>query len=160
VSAKRHELPIDFAVRDLKPSNAWRCATVGPGYAAWIKKQNTTAPFVARDVRVPVQENIDIIRRSIRRNVLQSEFQIASHKVDDKRPLEIAVTVSAHNDNRWTDRPQLIKNRFRANIAKMPNLISVFGHLLHAFRQTIVRIRENEHAPSFFGFCGRSHVVF
>ena len=62
-SAKRHELPTDFSVRDFKPGHAWRRTAVGPGHAAGIEKQNATAPFVARDVRVPVQENIDIIRR-------------------------------------------------------------------------------------------------
>jgi hypothetical protein len=105
-----------------------------------------------------VQENIDILRRSIRRNVLQAEFQPVSHKIDDKRPLEIAVAVSAHNDHGRSDRSQFVENRFRANIAKMPDLISVFGHLPHALRQTIVRVRENKHTPSFFGFWVRSHV--
>ena len=123
-----------------------------------IEKQNATAPFVARDVRVPVQENIDIIRRSIRRNVLQAEFQPTSRKVENQRPLEIAVAISAHNRDARSDRPQLIENRFRANIAKMPDLISVFGHLRHALRQTIVRVRENKHGLSPFGFPSGSHI--
>ena len=89
---------------------------------------------------------------------MQSEFQPASRKLHDKRPLEIAVAVSAHNNHGRSDRPQLVENRFRANIAKMPDLISVFGHLRHALRQTIVRVRENKHTPSFFGFWVRSHV--
>ena len=109
---------------------------------------------------VAVQENIDIIRRSIRRNVLQAEFQPVKHKIDDKRPLEIAVAVSAHNDHGRSNRPQFVENRFGANIAKMPNFISVFGHLPHALRQTIVRVREDKHAPSFFGFRVRSHIEF
>ena len=99
---------------------------------------------------MPVQENIDIIRRSIRRNVLQPEFQPTSRKVENQRPLEIAVAISAHNDHARSDRPQFVENRFRANIAKMPDFISVFGHLPHALRQTIVRVRENEDALSFF----------
>ena len=105
-----------------------------------------------------VQENIYIIRRMIGWNVLQSEFQTASQKINDKRPLKIAVTISTHERNTRSDRPQLIKNRFRANIAKMPNFISVSGHLRHALRQTNMRVRENKHAPSFFGFCVRGHV--
>ena len=99
-----------------------------------------------------VQENIDIIRRSIGRNVLQSEFQPASHKIDDKRPLEIAVAISAHDDHARSDRPQFVENRFRANIAKMPDLIGILGHLHYAIRQTIVRVGENKNAPGFFGF--------
>jgi hypothetical protein len=71
---KRQEFPTDFSVCYFKPGNAWRRALVGPGYAAGIEKQNATTSFVTRDVRVPVQENIDIIRRTIRRDVLQAEF--------------------------------------------------------------------------------------
>ena len=71
---QRDEFPNDLSVHDFKPGNAWRRAAVGPCHAPRIEKQNATAHFVARDVRVPVQENIDIIRRSTRRNVLQAEF--------------------------------------------------------------------------------------
>ena len=99
-----------------------------------------------------MQENIDIIRRMIRRNVLQAKFQPASRKVDNQRPLEIAIAISAHNGDARSDRPQLIKNRFRANIAKMPNFVSVLGHFLHALRQTIVRVGENKDAQGLFGF--------
>jgi len=68
------EFPSDFSVRDFKPGNAWRRAAVGAGHAARIDEPNTTAPFVTWHMRVTVQENIDVIRRSIRCNVLQSEF--------------------------------------------------------------------------------------
>ena len=97
-----------------------------------------------------VQENINIIPRSIRRDVLQAEFQPTSRKVENQRPLEIAVAVSAHNDNRRSDRVQLIKNRFRANVAKMPDLIRVFDHLSYAVWETIVRVGENEDTQDFF----------
>src|SRR6266481_9060248 len=103
-------------------------------------------------MRVPVQKNIDIIRWSIRRNVLQAEFQPTARQVENQWPLEIAVAVSAHNDYGRSDRPQFVENRFRANIAQMPDFISVFGHLPHALRQTIVRVRENKDAPGVFGF--------
>jgi hypothetical protein len=157
-SCERHELPTDFSVRYFKPRNAWRRTAVGPGHAARVEKQNTTASFVARDVRVPVQKNIDIIGRSIRRNVLQAQFQPTAHKVENQWPLEIAVAISAHNDHSRSNRTQFVENRFSANIAKMPDLISVLRHLCHALRQTIVRVRENKHTPSFFGFWVRSHV--
>jgi hypothetical protein len=48
-----------------------------------IEEQYATASLVARDVRVPVQKSIDIIRRLIRRNVLQSEFQPTSRKIEN-----------------------------------------------------------------------------
>ena len=105
-----------------------------------------------------MQENIDILRRSIRRNVLEPEFQPTARKVDDQRPLGIAVAISAHNRDARSNVTQLIKNRFGANIAKVPDLISVLRHLPHALRQTIVRVRENKHAL-LFGFSVRSHVA-
>jgi len=97
-----------------------------------------------------MQENIDIIRRMIRRNVLQSEFQTASHKVNDQRPLEIAVAISAHKRNARTNRAQFVENRFHANIAKVPDFIGIFDHCLHVIREPIVRIGENEDAQGFF----------
>jgi len=103
-----------------------------------------------------VQENIYIIRRMIGWNVLQSEFQTASQKINDKRPLKIGIAISAHDDHARSNRPQLIKNRFRANVAKMPDLNSIFGYLPHVRRQTIVRVSENEDAPNFRM---RSHVA-
>ena len=83
-ATKRDKFPTDFSVRYFKPGHAWRRATVGPGHAAGIEKQNATTSFIARDMCVTMQENIDVIRLSIRRNVLQSEFQPASRKIDDQ----------------------------------------------------------------------------
>jgi hypothetical protein len=49
-----NELPLDFSIGYFQPRNTWRRAAVGPGHAARIEKQNATASFVPRDVRVPV----------------------------------------------------------------------------------------------------------
>ena len=57
-----------------KPGDTWRRAAVRAGHAAGIEKQNVTAPFIARDVRVRVQENIDILRKAIRWKMLQPNF--------------------------------------------------------------------------------------
>ena len=107
-----------------------------------------------------MQKNIDIIRWVIRRNVLQAKFQSASLKVENQRPFEIGVAISAHHNYRWSDCLQLIDNCFRANVAEMPDLVCVPGHLPHALRQLIVGVGENEHAPHFFGFGVRNHVAF
>jgi hypothetical protein len=107
-----------------------------------------------------VQKNVDISRRVIRRNVLQSEFQPTSHKIENQRPLEIAVAISAHNAHPRSDCPKFVENYFCANIAEVPDLISVLRHLPHTLRQPIVRVRENKYAPGFFGFRVRNHVAF
>jgi hypothetical protein len=106
-----------------------------------------------------MQENVGIIRLSIRRNVLQSEFQAASRKIDDKRPLEIAIAISAHKGDARSDRPQLVENRFRANVAKMPDFVGILGHFAHAIREPIMRVGENKDAPGLFGFAVFSHVI-
>ena len=146
-----NKLPTNFSIRYFKPGDAWRRAAIGAGYATGIEKQNSTASFVTRDVRVPMYENIYIVRWSIRRSVLQTEFQPVSHKINDKRPLEIAVAISTHYTHARSDRPQFVKNRFGANIAKMPDFMSVCGHLPHVPRQTIVRIGENKDTQGVFG---------
>src|SRR5207247_1826484 len=63
---------------------------------------------------------------------------------------KLLVAVSAHNNHGRSNRPELVENRFRANIAKMPDLISVFGHLRHALRQAVMRVRENKDAFTSF----------
>jgi hypothetical protein len=107
-----------------------------------------------------MQENVDIIPLSIGRNVLQSEFQAASSKIDDKRPLEIAIAISAHKGDARSDRPQFVENRFRANVPKMPDFVGILGHFAHAIREPIVRVGENKNAPGPFAFRVFSHVVF
>jgi hypothetical protein len=101
-------------------------------------------------MRVGVQEDIDIIRRMIGRNVLQPEFQTATPKINDKRPLEIGIAISAHDDHARTNRAKLVKDRFSAHVAKMPDFIGIFDHCLHVIREPIVRIGENEDAQGFF----------
>ena len=71
---------MDFPARYFKPGHAWRRAAVGPGHAAGIEKQNATTSFIARDMCVAVQDDIDVIRL-IGRNVLQSKSQSAAEKV-------------------------------------------------------------------------------
>ena len=101
-------------------------------------------------MRVPVQKNIDIIRRMIRRNVAQSEFQAAPRKVQNQWPLEIAVAIAAHNRYVRSDRLQFVENRFRTNIPKVPDFIGIFGHFFHPVRQTIVRVGENKETQGLF----------
>lgn len=66
--------PIDFAIHDFKPGNARGRAAIRTGHAARIEKQNATAPFITRHMRVPMQNNIDIFRDMIRRNMLETEL--------------------------------------------------------------------------------------
>jgi hypothetical protein len=100
---------------------------------------------------MPVQKNVDIVRRLIRRNVLKTEFRSTAHKIDDQRPFKIAVAIAAYDRDAWADRAKLIENAFRANISKMPDFVCIFSQFLHLLRQAIVRVRQDENAQRLFG---------
>ena len=101
-------------------------------------------------MRVTVQQNIDIIRWLLGRNVLQAKFQSASHKIDNQRPFQIVVAISAHRNDSRSDPTKLVEDAFPAKISKMPDFISVFCHLGYIFRQTVVRVRQHKNAQRFF----------
>ena len=101
---------------------------------------------------MPVQKNVDIVRRLIGRNVLKTESQSTADKIDDQWPFEIAVAISAHVGDSGSNRAKLIENAFRTNISKMPDFVCTFSQFLHVFRQAIVRVRQNENVQHIFRF--------
>ena len=106
---------------------------------------------MSRYVRVSMQHHIDVIRRLVRWNVLETEFQTTSRKIQDQRPFEIAVAISSHDHCSRPDCTKRVENGFRADIAQMPDFIRASGDFTHAFRQTIVRVREHENTPDLLG---------
>jgi hypothetical protein len=95
---------------------------------------------------MPVQKNIDIVRRLIGWNVLKTEFQSFADKIKDQWPFEIAVAIAAYDSDAWPDRAKLVENGFRANISKMPDFACILSQFLHLLRQAIVCVREDENA--------------
>lgn len=91
-----------------------------------------------------MQNDIDIIGRDVRRNMFQPKSQPVVHKIDNQRPIEIAVAVSAHNRDRRTDCSQLIQNYFRAHISQMPDLIRLARKIDNLLRQFVMRVRQNK----------------
>ena len=91
-----------------------------------------------------MQNNIDIIGRNIWRNMFQPKSQALSLKIDNQRPLGIAVAVSAHNRDRRTDRAQFIQNDFRANIAQMPDLVRASRQIDNFLRQLVMSVRQDK----------------
>lgn len=100
-----------------------------------------------------VQEKIDIIRRLLRRNMLQTNLQSAPNKIDNQGPLIIAIAVSARHYYRYTNRAQFVQNAFRADIAKVPNLIGISRKVDDILRQLVMRVCENK---DFHGWIGLS----
>ena len=74
-------------------------------------------------MRMTVQDNTDIFRRTLRRNVHKAKANASTHKIDNERPVRIAVAISAHHCHRQPNGAQFIQNPFRANIAEMPDLV-------------------------------------
>src|SRR5437879_1135289 len=97
-----------------------------------------------------MQEKSDIIRRLLRRNMLQTNLQSAPNKIDNQGPFEIAVAISTDHLHGPTGREQFVEDPFRANIAEMPDFIGIACQGRQYLRKLIVRIGENEYAPRFF----------
>ena len=93
---------------------------------------------------MPVQHGIDIFRRLRRRNMLETKFQSTANKIDNQRPFEVGVTISAHESDSWTDCDKFVQNSFCADVSEVPDFICIYRHLADIFRQTIVRISQNE----------------
>jgi hypothetical protein len=91
-----------------------------------------------------MQNNIDIIWRHIRRNMFQPKSQTAAYKIDNQRPLGIAVAIPAHNRDRWAERAQFVQNDFRAHIAQMPDLVRVARKIDNFLRQLVMSVRQNK----------------
>jgi hypothetical protein len=95
---------------------------------------------------VTMQNNIDIVGRHIRWNMFQPKSQALSLKIDNQRPLGIAVAISAHNRDRRADRAQFIQNDFLTHIAEMPNLIRVARKIDNFLRQLVMSIGYDQDA--------------
>lgn len=100
-----------------------------------------------------MQNNIDIIRRNIWRNMFEPKSQAFSLKIDNQRPLRITVTVSAHNRDRRADRAQFVQNYFRANIAQMPDLIRVARKIDNFLGQLVMSVRQNKNRHLYLSRC-------
>ena len=102
---------------------------------------------------MPVQHGIDIFRRLRRRNMLETEFQSIANKIDNQRPFEVGVAISAHESDSWTDCAKFVQNSFCAEISEMPDFICIPRQLADIFRQTVVRIGQNENSLQLFLLC-------
>lgn len=91
-----------------------------------------------------MQNNIDIIGRNIWRNMFQPKSQALSLKIDNQRPLGIAVAVSAHDRDSRSDCTQLIQNHWLAHIAQMPDLVRIARKIDNFLRQLVMSVRQNK----------------
>ena len=76
-----------------------------------------------------MQHNIDIVRRSFRRDVHEPKLQTFTRKIDNQRPILIPIAIPADNRQRRTDRSQVQRDRRLANITQMPDFIHARGQI-------------------------------
>ena len=106
---------------------------------------------------MPVQDKINVIWQMVGRYMLETKFQSASGKIDNQWPFVIAVAISSHHSDLRPNRAELVENCLRANVAQVPDFISVLGDFFNGFRQTIVSVGQNEDAQVALRFLRRWH---
>jgi hypothetical protein len=108
-------------------------------------------------VRVPVQDKVKIIWQMVGRYMLETEFQSASRKIDNQWPFVIVVAISSHDSDLGPNRAELVENCLRANVAQVPDFISVLRDFSNGFRQTIVGVGQNENTQVVLRFLRHWH---
>src|SRR6266550_1946169 len=107
-----------------------------------------------------MQHNVDIVRWTLGRYMLQAKLQPASHEIEHEWPIRIAVAISSYDCQSRPDCAKLIENDVRANITQVPYFVSVFSEFVHLLRQTVVRVRNYENAQRLFRVFLVRHVTF
>jgi len=141
-----NQSPGNLFIDKLEPRHRRRSTSIWSRDTARIKKTNTAALFIPRNMGVSMQNNINIFGRSFRRNVLKSQSFATANKIERQRPLKIAVAIPAYNRDSRRNGMQRIQNRFRTDIPQMPDFVRARGKLDNSFRQFVMRIRENKDA--------------
>lgn len=95
-----------------------------------------------------VQDNIDIVRRNIRRNVREAKLQAFALEIDNHWPILVPIAIPAHNRERRTDGFQIERNRRLTNVAQVPDLVRLARKIDNLRRQFVMSIRQNEYLHS------------
>ena len=93
-----------------------------------------------------MQNNIDIVRRDIGRNMLQAKFQPLADRIDNQRPVRVPIAIPAHHRQLRTGRGQIVCDRRLAHITQMPDLVRLARKIDNFLRQLIMRIGYDQDA--------------
>ena len=104
-----------------------------------------------------MQDKINVIRQMVRRYMLETEFQSASRKIDNERPIKVTIAIASHHGHARPNPAELVENGLRANITQVPDFVSIFGDFSNRFWQTIVRVGQNENMQGVLRFLRRWH---
>ena len=81
--------------------------------------------------------------------MLETKFQSTANEIDNQRPFKVGVTISAHESDSRTNCAEFVQNPFCANVSEVPDFICAFRHLTDVFRQTVVRVSQNENPTAY-----------
>ena len=95
-----------------------------------------------------MQNNIDVVRRNFRRNMLQPKFQTFAPEVDNQRPVLVPIAISPHDRQRPADCFEIEGDRGFANIAQVPDLVRLARKIDHLLRQLVMSVRQDENLHS------------
>ena len=91
-----------------------------------------------------MQNNIDIVRHHIGRNVDQPKLQPFADKIENQRPIFVPIAIPAHNRERRTDCFEIERDCRFANVAQMPDLVRIARKIDNLLRQFVMRVRQNK----------------
>jgi hypothetical protein len=89
--------------------------------------------------------------------MLETEFQSASRKIDNERPIKVTIAIASHHGYARPNPAELVENGLRANITQVPDFVSIFGDFSNRFWQTIVGVGQNENMQGVLRFLRRWH---
>ena len=95
-----------------------------------------------------MQNNIDIVRRNVRWNMLQPKLQSIALQIDNQRPVGVPVAIPAHHGQRQPDRFEIISDRGFTYIPQMPDFVSVPSEVENCLRQLVMRVCQDENLHS------------
>ena len=132
-----------MATVEFEPGPARRRAAVGTGDAAWIEKAGRADALAARDMSVAVKEQLDAPRCGMRRNMDEENAKTLELEVECMRPIQAIIAITADDADRETDLVQRIDDGGRADIAEMPDFISLRELRRDVLRQPVMGVGED-----------------
>lgn len=94
-------------------------------------------------MRVSMENDVNILGRMVRRNMDEPKSHAVPFQIDEERPLEIAVAISANDGDGRPDRLDRAQDTRRAEVAEVPDFISARRQRFQRCRQMVVRIGDD-----------------
>jgi hypothetical protein len=122
----------------VEPGEASGGSAVGAGEAAGVQESCFLDDFVAGDVGVPVQEQIDSWFWERWRDVDEPDLPAGDLEVQGEGPMPGRIAVAPHDADRDPERDQRSERFEFAYVSQMPDLLGTLEHFGKVGRKAIV----------------------